>query len=587
MKRFFRVGASLPVLIVVSAMVLPSQSSPFGQSTATSRNPSIDATQEFQLTRRIIPRPAPLEFHGVRISLKPVPGQIAVKAKITNEGGNAVWLPGPIRWELALLDNTGNLIRTVRSLRRPPAAGSTVYKSIILKPGKSFSTKPFFVNTDTERRGTFYIFVQREVTAGRGKTSTLNSVTIRSKILRLTIRPGTLPAWRIVKRIPPSIPHAPVVQLSTNPPYPTHRIPTTGPIAALAEISKAVRAGNIQAVKQLCWHGSRQPPPVYVANAEEAIAMMKFCHAIGRQFGRPIGAKALRHLEQTHPSPKGFSRFVEELNLRSLRINGNRASVGTLWFNGRKFVPMPKFAFHFQKIRGHWLLDSRATYKEMLTARQYQLNVENSVKDTQIFDSLSQGLLEGRFATLAEFTATADRKMAAENDWFTSQSLHGKPRPVANSGNRVVPTGWAVSAHGVSITIAPGAGTNLVATLANNGSQMASCLNGGPFGWSLFVFGANGQGMGISQKQQARLRAAAQPAGRIPLAPGSSVRKTFNIARYCVLPAHGTFYVYASRFITVGGASAPIRSSILKVILRKGQPPRWRMASSLPSLKSH
>jgi hypothetical protein len=538
-----------------------------------------------------IMRPKPVKtFAGTHILAAPRNRPLEIRTTTVNHSSSFVTIfkGGPFGSRLSVFDASGTRLRSPAFWTGP--GGSASGHLFYLAPGAS--TKNKFVlkgNAPFNATGVFYVYISRIVVEGKwgnGPTTRIAQKTIRSPILKLTLRKGRPPLWQVVSRVPRPPPRPMRHQRGTfTPHYPPYRIPTTGPIAVLAQISKAVRAGNIQAVKQLCLHGSRQPPPLYVANAEEAIALASYCAAIGKQFGHAIGAKALRGLGQIHPSPEGFSHTLKVLNFRSLRIKGDRASVGTFWFNGKEIVPMPKFAFRFRKVNGHWLLDSRASYRSTITPRGYHLNAENSIKEAQLFDSLSRELAAGRFATLAEFTAVADRMMAAEDDWFTSQSLHGTPRPVANSGRPAVTSSWAVSAHGVGITLAPGTGTNLIATLANNGNQMASALSGGPFGWSLFVFGGNGRGMGISPKEQARLRAAARPVGGTALTPGGAVRKTFNIARYCVLPAHGTFYVYASRFITVGGASTPIRSSILKVILRKGQPPLWQAASSLPKLK--
>ncbi len=585
MNRYYRVCV-ITGCYLVSVLAAYCFASPvFCAVDVLSRPPALMQTMQ-------IMRPKPVKtFAGTHILAAPRNRPLEIRTTTVNRSRSFVTISkgGSFGCRLSVFDASGTRLRSPAFWIGPGGAASG--RSFYLAPGAS--TKNAFVlkgNAPFNATGVFFVYVSRLVVKGKwdgGSVVGMRQGFVRSPIMKLTLRKGWPPLWQVVSRVPRPPPGTmPVQRLALTPHYPPYRIPTTGPIAVLAQISKAVRAGNMQAAKQLCWHGSRQPPPFYVASAEEAVAIQNYCRALGKQFGRAIGAKALRGLGQIHPSPEGFSHTLKVLNFRSLRIKGDRASVGTLWFNGKKIVPMPKFAFCFRKVNGHWLLDSRASYRWTLTSGGYQLNVENSVKEAQIFDSLTRELAAGRFATLAELIAVADRKMAVENDWFTSQSLHSTPRPVANSGRPAVTNSWAVSAHGVGITLAPGTGTNLVATLANDGNQMASLLNGGPFGWSLFVFGANGRGMGISQKQQARLRAAAQPVGRIPLAPGGSVRKTFNIARYCVLPAHGTFYIYASRFITVGGASTPIRSSIIKVRLRKGQPPLWQLASSLPKLKS-
>ena len=111
--------------------------------------------------------------------------------------------------------------------------------------------------------------------------------------------------------------------------------------------------------------------------------------------------------------------------------------MGTLWFNGKQFVPMPDFVFRFRKFGSRWLLDSRATYRGTLTARQYRLNVENSLRESDVFGTLAREVNTGKLTTLAEVAAAARRRLAAVGDWFTLQSMKNNRQWMKNNAQWV------------------------------------------------------------------------------------------------------------------------------------------------------
>ncbi len=532
--------------------------------------------------RRRMSVPPVTHFHGASITLKPDRQRPALTVTITNRGNQplTLWSGYSGGWSLLAFGEDGRAVPpTERQRARWRAAPMPARIPSPCKLGgslgRSFKIGHYREITAT---GIFYIYATRWVSAGA------RTAIVRSPILKLTLRNGRPPDWNVVPSVPqPETRPHPVAPLAATPPYPPHKIPGTGPIAVLAEICTAVNAGDLKRVTQLCYRGGAAREPFILASAEEAAAVRHYCMALQKRFG----VNPEKRMTSVLSTPESFSHFLEELNPSSLKIDGDRASAGILWFNGKQFVSMPKFAFRFRKVNGHWLLDSRATYRGTLTPRQYRLNVENALKQATVLRSLTRDLQAGKFSTLKDLTAAADRRMVAVGHWFQSQSLKGAAKTTAGApAKQAAPPQPPAEFHGVGITAAPGPGATLTATVANHGPRTAFLHGGAPFGWSLFAFGANGRGLGVRRKQQAMWRSSARTNKPIPLAPGMSLHKTFKINAYCVLPSHGTFYLYVTRFVTIGGISAPIRSSIFQLVLRKGSPPHWRFVATMPQPKT-
>lgn len=382
--------------------------------------------------------PAPVDtFAGIHIAIKGHRHSLNVTAITTNQGKDTATIfrsTGDfVESGLMMFDPKGRKLKYTnafqKKLWRP-----RVLRSTDLGPGKAIK-KTFTIDRYYKfaRRGVFYLYVAELVAKGKGKGSSVPAKQkfVRSPILKLTLRQGRPPEWRVVPAVPKPGPRR--TQLAV-PPFPKYNIPAGGPVATLDGISTAVRAHDLKRVKQLCYHGASGPEPFIVANAREAIAISNFCKAMQNKFG----INPEKHLTLTHPTPESFSYLVKELNVRSLKINGDDASVGILYFKGKKFAPMPNFAFCFRKVRGHWLLDSGATYKHLSQSRgQYRLAIEKSIRETHVFDSLTRQLAAGRFAALKDFTAVAARRLAAVNDWFMLQSMKNNKRWMKNNAQWV------------------------------------------------------------------------------------------------------------------------------------------------------
>ena len=359
-----------------------------------------------------VPGPPPVRrFDGALITLTPVRHRLAVEAVIKNSGGDTLDLDrgGVDGWQLWVMDSAGNRMSV------QPTTGATF--SATLAPGASLKKLfPLAAYSKGKRPCCLYVYVTRWIASKNG------TAVITSPILKMTLRNNAPPKWKTVPFVPKPERHLPAHVLV--PPFPPHVLPATGPITALEEISKAVHTGNLRHVKQLCYHGSAAPPPFIVALAQEAVAVHRYCLALHKRFG----ADPEKQMAGSLTTPESFSSFLAELNLKTATIQGDRASVGTLWFNGKKFVPMPNFVFRFRRIGGHWLLDSRATYEGVLTKRQYRLNVENCQKNADVFNSLAREIGTGRYATLAAAEKAAGKRLAAVGDWFMMQSMNSDKR---------------------------------------------------------------------------------------------------------------------------------------------------------------
>jgi hypothetical protein len=365
-------------------------------------------------------------FDGVSIAVHPDPKTPSITAIITNDGKDTVTIVERVYISesgLLMFDSAGNFLPFTNAEKKRMVLPHP-NNEFKLAPGKSLSN--FFILSQYYQfngPGVFYVYVSRMVIGGTWKgdwTSGLQLKYVRSPILQLTLKTGAPPIWKVVPAIP--LPNS-ASQGSQGsqliiPPYPRHQIPTTGPIATLAQISIAVHTGDLEQIKRLCYQSDSGPEALFVDDAESAIALTIFCNALQKRFG----VNPEQHLAQTHSSPETFSRFLNELNLNSLKINGDEASVGILEYQRGKFVP-GSFAFYFRKVNGYWLLDSWATYKRIMSIKQYLLEVQYRHKQMQMFNSLTQSLIDNHFANLQEFIIYANQQTTAIVNWFMTQSI--------------------------------------------------------------------------------------------------------------------------------------------------------------------
>ena len=370
------------------------------------------------------PPPSVIQYHGAVISLKPIPKRLAVRAELANRGTRTVLaVKGRgYGWRLCAFNGLG----------RPLAAAGralTTETLVTLRPGASL-TRTFTVGRYCrgERTGMLYIYVVRWMAVNNGLTSAL-----MSPIHRLRFRKGQPPAWKIVPSIPMPRPGAKARVRKGTPPYPPHIIPKTGPVAALARIARAVDSGNVSKAEALCLPEQAVPQPLIAAMAVEAVNLARLRAVILKQFG----VDWCKGMEDLHPSPAEFPQFLEELNPQTLKIRGNKASVGTVYYNGKAFVPFPGFDFRFRKIRSHWLVDSWATYRHISTPARYRQNVIGDLREARLFRSLTDQIKAGRFTNLHEVLKSADRRLAVEDDWFTLQSMKNNKQWMKNNAQWV------------------------------------------------------------------------------------------------------------------------------------------------------
>ncbi len=528
------------------------------------------------LTRTLFPHVPVLEFAGVRIFVRARRGSLALAASLTNGGKRPVTLlkGSPLRWRPRMFDRTGRAIQSSHAQWQP---GRFEY----LAPGgvlrKVFALDRYYT---LPRTGVFYVYLSGLVVAGKWDGGSMRGVEqkyVRSAILRLTLRKGSKPSWKIVASVPvwervfPTRP--------PEPPYPKFKVPSTGPIATLAAISRAVDAGDLRGVQRLCCD-SGYGPGFFVAMAHLAIATRKYCQALKRRFG----ADPEVALTRRRPTPETFAHFLAELDPATLRVSGHTASVGILWFHGGKFMRMPGFSFRFHQVKGQWLLDQRATYPGTATAGGRHLNIRGDLRQAKIFGSLARAVASGRLGSLRAAYAATDHELARETLWSVGRrhgSEGGLPAPGVRPGPGLAREYWGVR---ISLRADPKRAA-VVATISNRGRRTAIVWHGGPFSWRLLVFNARGWGLGVTKAQQKRWQAPQPGERRIHLRPGASLSRIFHVRRYCVLPAQGIFYLYVTRFVAVGGASCPVASPILRLTLKRGALPAWKVVSAVPQPK--
>lgn len=374
-------------------------------------------------TRRMMQPPKPVKtFRGVRILIHTKKKKLGIETTTENRGKNIVTLisGGQFGWKLSVFDRDGHKLS--HSAARTKKHIIPHRKLIYLDPGKSI--KRIFILSQYYQipsQGVFYVYVSRWVAGGKwsgGSTIGLVQKFVRSPILKLTLHQGAVPAWKVVHAVPHHKP-APQTQPSNTPPYPKYKVPATGPIAALAALSKAVQASDLDRVKQLCYEKKIKPGYI-TAMAKEAIVIRRFSLAVQNKFGM----NPEKRLTRTHSTPESFSHFLKELNPKTLKIKGNMAKVGVWYIHKGKLLPMPSFAFHFRKVKGHWLLDSWATYKSVFkTKARYRLGVEHKLRQAKMFDSWTHTLAKRHFANLHAFEAFTAPQETAEDHWFMKQSM--------------------------------------------------------------------------------------------------------------------------------------------------------------------
>lgn len=524
------------------------------------------------LTLRIFRRAPIAEFAGVRIVIRPRGQALVLAASLANTGKRPVTLikGDQSDWRPRMFDRSGRVVPSPRSQWQP---GHLVY----LAPGgirrKTFALRRYFTLPEA---GVFYVYVSRLVLTGKWDGGALRGVQqqyVRSAILRLTLRKGKRPSWKIVASVPawkhrfPARPPAP--------PYPTLKIPSKGPIATLVAISKEVHDGDLKGVRHLCC-GNGYGPGDTVAQAKLAIAIHKYCQALQRRFG----ADPEKRLTRSHPTPELFSHFLAEIDPATLKLTGHTASVDILWFHGGKFVRMPGFSFRFRQVNGRWLLDQRATYQGLAEGR-YRADTQHWLKQAKVFDALTRRLRAGRFRSLAAVYAATDRELAAEGRRTASRPGHKRKTPAPDRGlgrSHALPQAY----KGVRISIVADPQKPVVTAIVTNTSNHGATLWKGQFGWQLVASNSHGWGLGATRAQQALWRG--QPRGEHPvlLGPGISMSKRFNLPRLRVMPKHGVFYVQVRRIVTVDGLACPISSPVLQLTLKLRAPPSWKVVSTMP-----
>ncbi len=547
--------------------------------------------------RRIVPRQIATNFHGAAITIKPEQGRLAIKATITNSGRSSLFLfqGGFDGWHVFAFDDKGRSLQRIRDQSaftgvvrfRAGASTSHIFTLAHYFRWRPAKAEPDQLGTTTHAAnggekppiaGTFYVYVMRQVAT---KTA---SAFVKSPILKLELRPGAAPAWREVNVIP----HPKIRRTATHvlPPLPAaYPIPGTGPIVTLATIDRAVHAGNMQEVQQLCCH--EPTTPFYVAAAQAAVDAKQVCAIVQKKFGKAAAISLNQFLTSTGSSPDTFSRFVRELDPRSLRITHGTATVGVVYFHLGKFVRVPSFKFCFRRIHGRWLLDSRAT---MATAgianKMYRLNVGNALRKARIFASLSNKLAAGRFATLSEFQHKVDQQLAENSERFMARV---KFHPVHRSGPQAVTVQVPQKNYGFSgvrMTLMgnPNQAT-VIAIIKNYGRHTVTLWNGGVFGWSLSAFASDGRSLAPTSHQQSLWRASAPAQLHTSLTPGASLAKHFHVRHFWMIPRTGTFYVCVRRFVTLGGFGGYVQSPVLKLVLKKGPRLVWKTVQTMPQPK--
>ncbi len=394
------------------------------------------------LRRRVFWPPPVAEFGGVRITATPGTKPLSIKFETVNGGRKVATLfeisnppRRPHGCRLHAFDRFGNsLPDSTAWLKKvgPPHHSRLVHLAPRHSISEIFTLAGRFKLAPP---GRFYFYAVRSVITGSykgGNPAGFAQASLISPILQLTLRKGHAPTWNIVQAVPKPKETPSNAVLATAPRFPEYRIPTTGPIATLAQIAQAAKSHDLAAVRKFCYDGHHAAEPFYVALAEQAIAEGRCVAAAKERFG-------IDPWPQIEPSPAAFSQLLLRLNPQSLKVHNDLASVGVLWLHAGKLIPFPSFAYHFRKVRGYWLLDSWATQSSIphSSERSYRLNVDNCLKQARVFDHLKRDLVAGKFADLRTFKVFARRRMGAVSDWFVLQSMKGNKQWMKNNAQWV------------------------------------------------------------------------------------------------------------------------------------------------------
>ncbi len=358
-------------------------------------------------------------FHMASLRLSPARTGECVVATVANRGTRTLRVSAHFSaWQL-----------TVAAISGPPPRRTAAAHGMPLAPMRrvtpggdtrfTFDIAKYF---RLPRSGTFRIQLCCAVaarTAGKGPQAGA-PVYLRSNRLTLTIGPGGKLAWSVPGG--GAVPKA--VKISPVPRPPARAIlPATGPVATLSALADAVSTANVTKARALV----DRTPAAKLILAEIPLAgqIDLFCRAVRQH----LAFDPAPRLEKVYPSVGSLDRILTRLDLKSLRINGDQASVAVWGLNRARTKWVAGLTLLLRRVHGKWLYSGAAGFR--LTRQQLAREGEFDRRLAKIFGGLTVQINNGKIKTITQLDRVSTAELRRADAWYARPA--GATKAVKNN----------------------------------------------------------------------------------------------------------------------------------------------------------
>lgn len=368
-------------------------------------------------SRRIQPLGAFVKsFHGATATLSPAARGLSVVWTLTNNGKAVVYVAGGC--SPAQLDMRAATGQGVRPTGCPgelghvePVAPGRIFRVVIrlrryLQVPTHGTFKVDYWNSVWDRKAA-HEFMQSPGKLDLGLFLARDVVNLQPNALVVKIGADGKLAWS--KPGGGAAPKA--INVSPAPPHVgKSALPTSGPIAALAAVADAVRRADVKAAGQLV---DRTPAGrLILAEIPLAGAINRFCRVVRQR----LAFDPAPHLAAAFPSVDELDNTLTRLDLKSLKVRGDRASVAIWVINRARIKWVPGLTLRLRRVKGRWLYSGAAGFH--LTEPQLRREQKFDRRVTEIFRALTIRVREGKIKTLADLDLISAAQLGRVNEWY-------------------------------------------------------------------------------------------------------------------------------------------------------------------------
>ena len=377
------------------------------------------------------------DFHGATARLSPLAKKLGVVWTVTNNGKTVVYANGAFSaGQLRLWTASGKpVLRKHKYLTAGPMER--------LVPGASFRLvialrKYFQIPGLGSFKVTFWNSVWDRLAAQIPRQASIRTklnlftklaaagdiVNLESNALIVKIGPGGKLTWSV-----PGGGAAPKAVKVTPAPRPPAQpiLPATGPVATLSALANAVRTANLTKVRALV----DRTPAAKLILAEIPLAgqIDLFCRAVRQH----LAFDPTPHLEKVYPSVGSLDKILTRLDLKSLRINGDQASVAVWGLNRARTKWVAGLTLLLRRVHGKWLYSGAAGFR--LTRQQLAREGEFDRRLAKIFGGLTVQINNGKIKTLTQLNRVSTAELRRADAWYARPAGPDKqPRARGHGG---------------------------------------------------------------------------------------------------------------------------------------------------------